>query len=237
MTKSNYHYLPITLLINLYLFIYQSEAKALTITEDQKKFYLHSIIGRQNLEDINYYDNIDNLDKYYTSDSKGTREDDIMVYNGGNIVDDIINDENDLEDVFYGAGDDNWLESYSDIDKENYADDDITLNNRVKQKIIIYKNIAEEKFWEIYNNPPKEWTADQWGFFTSLMTLLSVAIYCCCIIGVIPCILKKKNETRDTSTRKILNSSTTCNKQYSSKFSDENIDPIMYSRSYDSQVV
>merc|ERR1739845_44581 len=168
---------------------------------------------------------------YYVANDENNDVDD-------NIVDDAINDENNKEDDFYAAGDDNWLDTYSDDEDDIDTDDEYTFNNRVKEKVITYKDLAKEKFWEIYNNPPKDWTADQWGFFTALMTLLSVAICCCCVVSFIPCCSRSRDDKEETliSMNK-KNSSVISPKQNSSKFNNENIDPIMYSRSYDSQVV
>lgn len=231
------------LLIILCFFLHQSKAKDLSVAKHLKKFHYYHVRGHRNLEDANYYEDGDNNGNYYVTDDIENEGDDITVNDEGNDVDDnisdgAINDENDMEDDFYAAGDDNWLDSFSDDENDTYTDDEYTFNNRVKQKVIIYKDLAEEKFWEIYNNPPKNWTADQWGFFTALMTLLSVSICCCCVVSFIPFCSRNRDDKEETliSTKKN-NSIVTCHKQNLLRSNVENIDPIMYSRSYDSQVV
>jgi len=243
MKRSNQFYLFLVIVTIVCFFVHQSKAKYLSVAKDLKNFQYYSIRGGRNLEDANYYDDEGNRGDYYVTDDGQNKGDDIVADDGGNDVDDniangAINDENNMEDDFYTAGDDNWLDSYSDDEDDIYTDDEYTFNNRVKQKVIIYKDLAEEKFWEIYNNPPKNWTADQWGFFTAIMTLLSVAICCCCVVSFIPCCSRNREDKEESLiSMKKRNSSNTYHKHFFSKSNDENIDPIMYSRSYDSQVV
>jgi len=243
MKRSHQFFFYSVILIILCLFVHQSKAKDLSVAKELKKFQYYHVRGHRNLEDANYYDDGVNRGKYYVADDRENEGDDIVADDEVNDVDDniadgAINDENNMEDDFYAAGDDNWLDSYSDDENDTYTDDEYTFNNRVKQKVIIYKDLAEEKFWEIYNNPPKNWTADQWGFFTALMTLLSFSIYCFCVVSFIPCCSRNRDDKEEAliSTKKT-NSSVTSHKQFFSRSNDENIDPIMYSRSYDSQVV
>lgn len=238
----------------LYVFIYFSNTKVSSITNALFSSEYKNIRGIRILEDANNADDGGNADDYYVVDDGGNGGDDNVADDGGNNGDDnvaddggnggddyVADDGEKVNDDFYDAGDDNGLDAYNDDETDNYVDDvddEYTFNNRVKQKVVVYKNLAEEKFWEIYNNPPKDWTADQWGFFAALMTLLSVSICCWCAVCFKPCCSRNRDEKEDKFlSKEPTNSYATPRRHNLTNSSGDNHDPIMYSRSYDSQVV
>jgi len=216
-------------------YVYLSNANDSSVANAPYKFGFDGTRGNRILEDENDVDDGgDGGDDNVADDGENGGDDDVADDGGERGDDNVADDGGD-------GGDDNVAddgENGGDDDVNSYIDDEYTFNNRVKQKVIVYKDIAEEKFWEIYNNPPKDWTADQWGFFSALMTLLSFAICCCCAVCFIPCYSRNKNEKEESLLSKELpKPSLTPRKRRSTPEPDESHDPIMYARSYDSQVV
>ena len=46
---------------------------------------------------------------------------------------------------------------------------------------------AKDDFYNLFDTAPHDWNANQWGFFASLMTVLSVAFFCLCCMWLPRC--------------------------------------------------
>jgi len=109
-----------------------------------------------------------------------------------NYYDDSNDDLDDAYGSSYGYDDDYYL---SDDAIDNGSSSNYT-NNTWIQKAIQYEQNAEEQFWQLYSNPPSDWTANQWGFFSGFMTF-SVAMLLCLCVSCTCCCGKKETEPQE----------------------------------------
>ena len=118
----------------------------------------------------NYYYNRKRTRAYYDDDCR----------NCNNDVDDNVDEEADEGDDGDDEGDDGDDEGDDEGNDVDDTDDQYYASSNV---IVRAEKMAEEKFWELYKNPPSDWNSSQWGFFGGLIaSLIGYLIFCyiCC---------------------------------------------------------
>ena len=72
-----------------------------------------------------------------------------------------------------GGDDDQWWKKYANNNNNNQGDGEGGDGGNGYG--------VQGRFYELFNTPPSEWTANQWGFFSAMMTALFFCTCCCCM--------------------------------------------------------